>query len=409
MYNYYMKTKKYKQLLHRYLFIVLSLIVSFIFMGCVSTKEITTEAECREQEGYWYNEICWDDFAPDAFITKENIDTFAEESLNVFEKTGNVIINEVTYPIESFVLRGIDVADLTVSLLFKNENKEYISMIQFIPGVLLAEEADTINSNVVLLKGNIDQLALSENSEALEDIEEIINVTITGDFEKLKTRTDIMGFGNLSAKIPNTESSDLELEGNLTNPSNSQEYSVTSYINETLIGWGNSTITVQENEAFIDGTLGTGTYIQMKNLIENNPQVQTVVLGIIDGSVNDLVNVHTGRILREAGLNTKVLSNSAIYSGGVDLFIAGVERMYEDGAKIGVHSWCCVEDKTARELSELHPAHMSQLEYATMALGEIKGPYFYFYTLEAAPFDDVYEMTKDELIEMNVVTQLIEK
>lgn len=36
--------------------------------------------------------------------------------------------------------------------------------------------------------------------------------------------------------------------------------------------------------------------------------------------------------VREQGLNTKLLAGSKIYSGGVDLFLVGVERTMEGGA-----------------------------------------------------------------------------
>ena len=61
----------------------------------------------------------------------------------------------------------------------------------------------------------------------------------------------------------------------------------------------------------------------------------------IRGSLDDKINMHTGRLIREHGFTTKVLSDSRIASGGVDLFCAGEKRIIEQGAEIGVHSWCC--------------------------------------------------------------------
>ena len=72
----------------------------------------------------------------------------------------------------------------------------------------------------------------------------------------------------------------------------------------------------------------------------------------ISGSVNDAVNMHTGRLLRKNGFTTKLLSDSDIASGGVDLFCAGAKRIVEKGAKIGVHSWCCTSDLTAVEITK---------------------------------------------------------
>ena len=146
----------------------------------------------------------------------------------------------------------------------------------------------------------------------------------------------------------------------------------------------------------------------MKEAIANHPNAKTVVLGEISGSVNDLVNMHTGRILREAGLATKVLKDSEIASGGVDLFCAGKERIVEKGAKLGIHSWCCVDDLTAIELPKDHPAHQYQVAFFTMCMGEKTGPDFYFHTLEAAPFDDVHWMSDEEIKKWGVSTKFIE-
>lgn len=102
---------------------------------------------------------------------------------------------------------------------------------------------------------------------------------------------------------------------------------------------GDSKLKIIGDEAFLSGDLGTKAYAQIKDLIENHPNVKTLVLTSISGSVNDAVNMHTGRLVHEAKLNTKVLANSDIASSAVDLFCAGENRIVEKGAKIGIHSW----------------------------------------------------------------------
>ncbi len=39
------------------------------------------------------------------------------------------------------------------------------------------------------------------------------------------------------------------------------------------------------------------------------------------------------------GINTHVLDNGEIVSGGVDLFLAGIKRSVGSNVKIGVHAW----------------------------------------------------------------------
>jgi hypothetical protein len=215
--------------------------------------------------------------------------------------------------------------------------------------------------------------------------------------------------GTATVNVIDLEQLNIEIKGEIVDKklTNTKNFAFTT--NESITGAGNSHIEIKGNEAYLSGDLGTITYSQIKDLIKNHPKIKTIVMTKISGSVNDAVNMHTGRLLHENGFTTKVLSDSDIASGGVDLFCAGKNRIVEKGAKIGVHSWCCVNDLTAIEIPKEHPAHQYQLEYFTMALGSKKGPAFYFYTLEASPFDNVHYMTDEEIKEWKIATRFIEK
>lgn len=176
-----------------------------------------------------------------------------------------------------------------------------------------------------------------------------------------------------------------------------------STLNVTIsmpVGLGASTFELDGNKAIVRGLLGSATFDQVQYLIDNHSEVDTLVLQQIQGSVNDDVNVETGRLVRNAGLSTFVPADGEIYSGGVDLFASGVTRTVESGATLGVHAWCCGPDgESAHELAKDDPAHDSQLAYWNEMLGAEAGPDFYFFTLEAAPFDGIHPMTPEELEE----------
>lgn len=166
------------------------------------------------------------------------------------------------------------------------------------------------------------------------------------------------------------------------------------------LGVGDSTFELDGTNAIVRGTLGSGTFQQVQHLIDNHPEVDTLILQNISGSVNDDVNVETGRLVRNAGLATFVPAHGEIYSGGVDLFAAGTTRTAEPGAIVGVHAWCCGPNgESAHELDRDDPAHETQLAYFTEMLGAEAGPEFYFFTLEAAPFDGIHPMSSEELAE----------
>lgn len=161
---------------------------------------------------------------------------------------------------------------------------------------------------------------------------------------------------------------------------------------------GSSTFELDGNRAIVTGSLGQNTFRQMQFLLENHPEVDTLVLQLIDGSVDDTINVETGRLIREAGLTTVVPADGEIYSGGVDLFAAGTTRIVEPGGVVGVHSWCCAPDnRTAAELDVDDPAHDSLIAYLTEMLGDEVGRDFYYFTIGSAPFDGIHEMTAAEL------------
>ena len=197
------------------------------------------------------------------------------------------------------------------------------------------------------------------------------------------------------------EDFNVEINGALETEGMKYEFNIKG--NEAIMGAGNSSIEIKGNEAYLSGTLGTITYDQIKNIIDNHKNVKTIVLTNVDGSINDAVNMHTGRILREAGLNTKVLADSDIASGGVDLFCAGNKRIIIKGAKLGIHSWAG-GDMKADELPKDHPAHQYQLAYFTQMLGEENGPNFYFHTLTSAPPESIHYMSDKELKDWKLST-----
>ncbi|QUM81798.1 hypothetical protein HWV01_16650 [Moritella sp. 5] len=181
-------------------------------------------------------------------------------------------------------------------------------------------------------------------------------------------------------------------------------YPVNLYVNESLRTAGNSKLVINGTKATLSGTLGTSTYIQIQDMI-NTTSVDTLILSDISGSINDAINMHTGRLIRKAGLTTLIPKDGNVNSGGVDLFAAGVERVYQNGGKVGVHSWCCTADgKDAGQLSKDDKAHGAQLTYFREMLGAKKGPEFYFFTINAAPANKIHLMSVAEMVKYTLTT-----
>lgn len=161
---------------------------------------------------------------------------------------------------------------------------------------------------------------------------------------------------------------------------------------------------VDDTELWMNGEINSKTYDQFIEVIEANPQIETLVEEVVPGSLDDDTMIKLAYKVRELGLNTRLLATSEIDSGGVDLFLAGVERTMEDGAHIGVHSW---SDgiKEAAEYPRDAPEHEKNRQYIVDMLGDDA---FYWFTIDAAPADDIYEMTNAEIIEYGLLTQPID-
>ncbi|MCD4754146.1 MAG: hypothetical protein K8R40_13835 [Anaerolineaceae bacterium] len=158
---------------------------------------------------------------------------------------------------------------------------------------------------------------------------------------------------------------------------------------------------VKGNEVSMNGDINSKTYDQFVELLERNPQVDTLVEEIVPGSVDDETMIKLAYFVREKGLNTKLLSYSEIDSGGVDLFLAGVERTMEDGAHIGVHSWSG-GFKEAKDYPEDAPEHEANRKYVEDMLGKDD---FYWFTIYAASAKDIHEMTQEEIEKYELLTK----
>jgi hypothetical protein len=160
---------------------------------------------------------------------------------------------------------------------------------------------------------------------------------------------------------------------------------------------------VKGNEVYMSGLINSQTYNQFVKIIEENPQITTIVELDMEGSIDDHTMIKLAYYVREKGLNTKLLSYSDINSGAVDLFLAGVKRTMEKGAHIGVHSWSN-GFKEAKEFPKDAKEHEMNRKYIEDMLGKDE---FYWFTIYVAPAGEIYEMTEEEIQKYGLLTQPI--
>tara|TARA_R110002049_G_scaffold10127_2_gene50286 strand:- start:82864 stop:83439 length:576 start_codon:yes stop_codon:yes gene_type:complete len=158
---------------------------------------------------------------------------------------------------------------------------------------------------------------------------------------------------------------------------------------------------VQGRQLLLSGTITSRTAANFKRMLVANPQVDTVVLTQIDGSIDGAATIDMGYQLRALGMATHLRRDSVVDSGGVDLFLAGTRRSMAPGARLGVHSW----RNGYREGSSYpagSPEHQMTRRYVADMLGNDA---FYWFTLQAAPSDGIHDMTAAEISHYGLLTQ----
>jgi len=157
---------------------------------------------------------------------------------------------------------------------------------------------------------------------------------------------------------------------------------------------------VEGTRLYMQGEINSKTLRQFEEVYAAHPQITTLVELEVPGSLDDDTMIALAYRVRELGLNTHLTANSQIYSGGVDLFLAGVRRSMEPGAKIGVHSWSDGR-REAKDYPKTAPEHEQNRRYVERMLGDDA---FYWFTIYAAPADGIHLMSEAEIQKYGLVT-----
>lgn len=165
--------------------------------------------------------------------------------------------------------------------------------------------------------------------------------------------------------------------------------------------------TVDENNSNclnMTGLINSKSFKQLKKVMEDNPSITTIIMIDVPGSLNDEVNIEMCTWIRDQKLNTYLKKDSHVASGGTDLFLAGVSRTYEQGAKVGVHSWRSSTGKEAKDVPRDDKAHELYTNYTKKMLGSDR---FYWFTIYAADAGDIHYMSFEEMTDYQMYTKFV--
>ncbi len=161
--------------------------------------------------------------------------------------------------------------------------------------------------------------------------------------------------------------------------------------------WDNNSaaFAVNGTDATMNGIIDGTTPGVVAALLRDHPAVDTIILDYVPGSDNDSANVNAAQMIRAAGLNTHIKNNGVVSSGGVDFFLAGVNRTIDAGVcEVGVHSWAGGGIANPAALPRSSVEHLLYLRYyRRMGIDEE----FYFFTLNAASANNIYNMDDTDI------------
>lgn len=165
------------------------------------------------------------------------------------------------------------------------------------------------------------------------------------------------------------------------------------------------TFKIEDSKALMNGTIGPSTPFRVMELVFYHPEVDTIVMVDVPGSIDDDSSLRASQMVRAHRLNTHLRNDGEVASGGTDFFQAGVKRTCERGAKFGIHSWSefGAEGSDYPRDSEEHKMYLDYCD--EMGIPQS----FYWYTLEVASADDIHWMTEEELDKYNMITSPIIK
>ena len=152
------------------------------------------------------------------------------------------------------------------------------------------------------------------------------------------------------------------------------------------------------------GSIGRSTLRDLSDALNEHPDANILILPYSPGSSDDVVNLQAARLVADSNLGTCVPDGGSISSGAVDLFLGGRVRRLLGTNTVGGHTWA--QGRTAGvDLPRDDPEHDLYLDYYAYVGVD---PEFYWFTLEAAPANDIHNMTEEERLRFEMETPPLE-
>lgn len=123
---------------------------------------------------------------------------------------------------------------------------------------------------------------------------------------------------------------------------------------------------------------------QFAAMLRAFPEIAQIDMVDCPGTEDDHANLRLGRMIRAAGIATRVPAGGSVRSGAVELFVAGARRTVEPGAEFAVHAWLDDSGHEAGDYALADPENAKYLAYyREMGMSPIEAEAFYAMTNSA--------------------------
>ncbi len=154
---------------------------------------------------------------------------------------------------------------------------------------------------------------------------------------------------------------------------------------------------VAPDRAELNGDIDTGALGAFKALLRDFPSLKQIDMIDCPGTDDDEENLAIARLIRARGITTHVPDGGSVRSGGVELFLAGVERKAGASAEFAVHSWRDEDGLQPDDYAEDDPANQRYLQfYRLVGMDDTKAKAFYALT-NSVPADDALFLGRSDI------------
>jgi len=168
--------------------------------------------------------------------------------------------------------------------------------------------------------------------------------------------------------------------------------------------------TVLEDNTTVEmnGVINSKSLKNFNALYALYPKVNKINIKECEGSSDDETNLQLSSKVHELNINTHLLDNGLIASGGVDFFLAGIERTRGANTKIGVHSWAGEDEKgnhfSATDFPVGHAYHLPYITYYVLVgFPRKEAEDFYYFTINAASAESIHWMSDEEIMKYKLL------